>query len=112
MVYPQRKKSLLHWLCSGTSVFFSLFLIEQGWLAVSKVLEIALVRRLLLAFGIPLQPCLVAASAKEHLVGISDKSPITLKDETFTSVSPETAVLIVMIVSHHQLRTPKHARTS
>ena len=102
MVYPQRKKSLLHWLCSGTSVFFSSLLIEQGWLAVSKVLEIALVRRLLLTFGIPFQPRLIADVAKEHLVGVSDKSPIALEDETFATICPETAVLIVMVVSHDQ----------
>ena len=102
MVYPQRKKSLLHWLCSGTSVFFSSLLVEECGLDVSKVLEIALVRRLLLTFGIPLQPCLVTAGAKEHLVGVSDESPIALEDETFATICPETAVLIVMVVSHDQ----------
>ena len=102
IVYPQRKKSLLHLMCSGTSVFFSSLLVEECGLAVSKVLEIALVRRLLLTFGISLQPYLIAASAKEHLVGISDESPITLEDETFATICPETAVLVVMVVSHDQ----------
>jgi len=89
-------------MCSGTSVFFSSLLVEECGLAVSKVLEIALVRRLLLTFGIPLQPCLVTAGAKEHLVGVSDESPIALEDETFATICPETAVLIVMVVSHDQ----------
>lgn len=102
MVYPQRKKSLLHWLCSGTSVFFSLLLIEQGWLAVSQSFQIALVRRLLLALLIALQPCLVTDGAERHPVRVGDESTSTLGDETLTPICLECADRVVMVIGHQE----------
>ncbi len=102
MVYPQRKKSLLHWLCSGTSVFFSSLLVEECGLAVSKVLEIAFVRRFLLSLLIALQPRLVTDGAERHPVRVGDESTSTLGDETLTPICLECADRVVMVIGHQE----------
>ena len=89
-------------MCSGTSIFFSSLLVEECGLAISQSFQIALIRRLLLACGVPLQPCLVAGWAKQHPVGVGNISPISLEDETFASVCFQTAELVVMVISHQE----------
>lgn len=95
-------------MCSGTSIFFSSLLVEECGLAISQSFQIALIRRLLLACGVPLQPCLVAGWAKQHPVGIGNISPISLEDETLAPLCTHVAVLVVMVVRHHQLRCCLH----
>ena len=101
-IYYKRKKSLLHWLCSGTSVFFNSLLIEQGWLDVFQGFEIAFVRRFLLPLLIALQPRLVTDGAERHPVRVGDESTSTLGDETLTPICLECADRVVMVIGHQE----------
>ena len=89
-------------MCSGTSIFFSSLLVEECGLAVSQSFQIALIRRLLLACGVPLQPCLVAGWAQEHPVGIGNMSPIPCEDETLAPLCTHVAVPVPIVVSHQR----------